>query len=126
MLGNKQKYIIVFSSIMMNNITFASFAYSQYIFLPILATIFFQKNLILDKIFFKILFLVSFVLIGQAIVFQTFSLYNFGGPYIIFLTPYFVYRLVGRDYFKMYVDIIHVMAIISLIFWSLQNIWLGP
>jgi hypothetical protein len=122
MLGNKQKYIFVFSSIMMNNITFASFAYSQYIFLPILATIFFQKNLILDKIFFKILFLVSFVLIGQAIVFQTFSLYNFGGPYIIFLTPYFVYRLVGRDYFKMYVDIIHVMAIISLIFWSLQNI----
>jgi hypothetical protein len=125
MVNKKLALILVICSVMMNNVTFASFAYATIIFLPILAIIFIYRSLRLDALFVYIILLTLFVLIGQAIVFNTFSLYNFGGPFLIFLTPFFVYRLVGLDFFRLYVKIIYVLAIISLVLWSLQNVFDG-
>lgn len=124
--SNQQtRFLLAVFSIALANVTFATYSIFNVIF-AVIAIHYYIKNLgRLDGLFFFIVILLLFIGLGQAFVFETFNLYNFGGIFLIFLIPYYAYRTIGFNYFQYFVKIVYVLAVISLVFWGLINLFPG-
>lgn len=119
------KFFLSIFSIALANVTFATYSIFNLIFALVAANHYFRKLGKLDGLFIAILLLFTFVCVGQAFVFETFNFYNFGGVFLIFLIPYYAYRTIGLNYFQYFVQIIYFLAVVSLVFWVIINIWPG-
>lgn len=119
---NKKEYFLTYLSIALLNPTFAQYNVFHIVFTIIVFYYFVKKKLRFDKYFFGIILLLNFIAIAQAFAFGSFTLTSYFGVYLIYLMPYFIMRLLGDRYWKFYINIIFLLAIISLTFWILQNI----
>ncbi len=123
--GSDIRFLLAIFSIALTNVTFATYSIFNVIF-ALLAAHYYMRSLgRLDGLFFSIVVLLLFIGIGQALIFQTFNLYNFGGIFLIFLISYFAYRTIGLAYFQYFVKIIYYTSVISLVFWITINVWPG-
>lgn len=119
------RFFLAIFSIALANVTFATYGVFNMLF-ALVAIHYYIKNLgRLDGLFFFIILLLLFIALGQAFIFETFNFYNFGGVFLIFLIPYYAYRTIGFNYFQYFVKIIYFLAVVSLVFWAIINIWPG-
>jgi hypothetical protein len=115
-------YILIFLLIATSGIVF--FYYNQeYIFLSLIIAIiiYFQRNRIekLDRKFLIILLLFIFWEIIQNYYFQLFSIKQIIGTFARFLMAYLTVKTVGRNFVKVYVNIIYFFTLVSFIFYIL-------
>lgn len=122
MQSKKTIIFLVIFSILMSTVTFQTYSFITIIYTLVALTFYLSINPKIDKLFYFICVFVFFVTIGQAYIFNAFNWYNFFGVTIIFLSPYFVYRVTGESHFKIYVQTIYILSIVSLLFWGLQNV----
>lgn len=87
------------------------------IFLFISGIIFYYKKLKIDSvliIFFFFLLLITFI---QYFQFNFISYNTAFGTLVRFLLPYFLIKIIGKNYLKYYINILYFFAIISLLFY---------
>lgn len=118
----KKEYFLTYLSIAMLNPTIAYYNFFHVIFTVIVVYEFYRIRLKIDKLFLGTLLFLNFISIAQAITFGTFTTTSYLGVFLTFLMPYFIARIMGNRYWHFYINIVYYLAIISLIFWSLQNI----
>lgn len=95
-------------------------------FLIFLGLIFLIKKKSVSINLIRIVIFAMFILLIQTLVFSAGSVFT----YLTFITfvilaPYLALKIVGPPFLRIYRDILYVLAVIALIFWSLTNFYLG-
>lgn len=67
--------------------------------------------------YIKVFLLFTFVLISQTLIFAKINFISVFGLYIALTLPYFVIKIFGRHYIKMFIDIVVTITIVSFIFY---------
>jgi hypothetical protein len=122
MISKKLVVFLVVLSVLISSVTFQTYKFITITYTIISLIAFLRVREKFDKLLIGIVSLILFVSLGQALIFNTFSLYNFVGPFLVFVTPFFILKITGISYFRYYVQVIYILAIISLVFWVLQNL----
>lgn len=118
----KRDLFLTSLTLLILNPTFAQFNVFFIAFTLIALYSFKAARLYVDGFFIFGFILITFVTFGQAIAFGSFSIMGYVGVLLIFALPYFIVRVVGLNYLKHFVSIVYFFAIISLVFWLLQNL----
>ena len=120
--NTRNKWIMTLTAILSMNVTFQTYGF--FIIGTVLVTfyLYMLEHGNVDNLFANVILVVLTVSIGQALVFESFNMYNFGGVFLIFLMPYFIYGANGLTFFKQYVRLMYIFCCISLFFWTLQNL----
>ena len=95
-------YFITYASFGILNPTFQQYELFPILLLLALIYIFFSQKKGFDKLFLELIVVVFVLLFMQAILFGNFTIRSFVGRYMVWLTPYFILRIVGFKYFKLY------------------------
>jgi hypothetical protein len=120
--SNRNQWIMTIIAIISMNVTFQT--YGVFIIGTVVVTfyLYILNHGKVDNLFSNIIFILLLVSGGQALVFESFNWYNFGGVFLIFLMPYFIYGNNGLSIFKQYVRLMYIFCVISLFFWTIQNL----
>lgn len=119
---NRNQWFMTLTAVLSMNVTFQTYGF--FIIGTVLVTfyLYLLQHGNVDNLFSNVVLLVLTVALGQAFVLESFNMYNFGGVFLIFLMPYFIYGSNGIAFFTQYVRIMYVFCVISLFFWTLQNL----
>ncbi|MEY4329526.1 MAG: hypothetical protein RL609_274 [Bacteroidota bacterium] len=120
--SRRNQWIMTIIAILSMNVTFQT--YGIFIIGTVVVTfyLYILNHGNVDNLFSNVIFMVLLVSAGQAIVFESFNWYNFGGVFLIFLMPYFIYGNNGLTFFRIYVRLMYIFCVISLVFWAIQNL----
>ncbi len=119
--NHKTEYFLTYITVALLNVTFAYYDIFH-IFFAIIAIYYLKKmGGRLGNKYYVMVIILSLVAFGQAAKFGSFQVYSYGGALLAFSFPYFIYKILGNNYWRYYVNIIYYLAIIALIFWGLQN-----
>ncbi len=76
----------------------------------------------IDRSFIAVLSFITYIFIFQYIKFQGGTLINLGYILMTFSTPYFVLKIIGKDFSRIYVNIVYISSIISIIFYIASSV----
>jgi hypothetical protein len=79
--------------------------------------LFMLKKQKIDKFLFYVIAFLVIISVSQVLQFGYFSYNTFLGTLIRFLLPYFIIKIIKKEYLKYYVNVIFTLTIISLIFY---------
>jgi len=111
-------YLLTFLVLALSSISF--FSYKQMTFAVMLIfsyILFLKKRKKFDKDFIIFIFILSFIIVSQVIQFSFFSLWTTIGTFTRFILPYFLIKIIGRDFDKYFVNLMYFFSIISFIFY---------
>jgi hypothetical protein len=120
--NSRNQWIMTLTAVLSMNVTFQTYGF--FIIGTVLVTfyLYLLQHGNVDNLFSNVVLLVLTVALGQAFILESFNMYNFGGVFLIFLMPYFIYGSNGIAFFTQYVRIMYIFCLISLFFWTLQNL----
>ena len=111
-------YSLTYLAIAFSSISFFNFNEMNFAYLLIILFIFFNKNgLKVDKGFLVFLITLSIIVFAQFVKFSYFPVITTIGTYVRFIVPYFLIKLVGKEFPKYYVNLIFYLTIISFFFY---------
>jgi hypothetical protein len=114
---NYPKYFYTFLLIGLGGIPFFTTGYFWNLTIFIFSAIsFFSKGYTIERKIYLYFSFLTIVLILQAVVFSFISITTTIGIYVSFLNAYFLIKLIDKDFFKYFVDIIYYIILISFIF----------
>lgn len=87
------------------------------IFLFISSSIFFYKKLKIDNVLIIVIIFILLITFVQYVQFKFISYNTTFGTFVRFLLPYFLIKIIGRNYLTYYINVLYFFAIISLIFY---------
>ena len=120
--NNKFAYFLTYLSFGIVNPTFQQYELLPILFFGLLLFAFFLQKKSFDKLFYVIVFILLALLAIQAFNFGNFTIRSFVGAFMIWLTPYFILRIVQFKFLKIYVNLLYIFSIIGLIFWIIVNL----
>lgn len=91
------------------------YLWNLYVFIYASAAFILKKYEIDNSFVFYIIF-VTVVIIFQAFIFKFLPLKTTLGIYVTFINAYFLLKLIGKDFFRYFVDIIYWLTIVSFVF----------
>jgi len=91
-----------------------------FIFLIIIA--FYRKVRLTDVNVLVLISIVVFIFFAQRTISERGSLYNLLGNLIPILNAYLIIKILGKRFFRFFVNIVYAFAIIGLVFWLAENL----
>ena len=116
-------YFLLLTLIAISGFAFFSGSSTYIVLLFLIAGSFFlyyNKSINIEVIFIILIF--TGVELVEAIFHQSFSLRAFIGPFTKLVVAYFIVKIIGDEFIPKYINIIYILAIISLLFYSLSFI----
>lgn len=123
-IKNKLNYVITYVAYAMGGIYFFYLeAPPKIIFCIFLLIIAFFKKIQLKDIKILFLFLILFfIFYTHKVLYGRGTYSNFLGTIITLANAYLIFKIVGKKFFYLFINVVYVFAIIGLFFWILENL----
>ncbi|GJQ64330.1 MAG: hypothetical protein SCALA702_33830 [Melioribacteraceae bacterium] len=116
---SRSSYFWTFWLIAISNINMFLGNVILFVTFVIAAITFITKNKKIQSQFETFVILIILVLIGQSLWYMNFAIGSMMSLITRIFTAFFIISIIGKDFFKAFIDVIYFLAVISIIMWVL-------